>query len=31
MAVFNDLKTWEAREIGENYQVLLNTKELNKS
>ena len=31
MAVFNDLKRWEAREIGENYQALLNTKQLKKT
>ena len=30
MAVFNDLKRWEAREIGENYKALLNTKQLKK-
>ena len=31
MAVFNDLKRWEAREIGENYKALLNTKQLKKA
>ena len=31
MPVFNDLKRWEAREIGENYKALLNTKQLKKA
>ena len=31
MAVFNDLKRWEAKEIGENYKALLNTKQLKKA
>ena len=31
MAVFNDPKRWEAREIGENYKALLNTKQLKKA
>ena len=31
VAVFKDLKRWEAREIAENYKALLNTKQLKKA